>query len=68
MPAAVESPQVHEPKPAPALAAPASDKAPTASEPAIYWGDRFAVRLWFAGASVLALLHVIDWLYYLLRP
>jgi hypothetical protein len=73
MPATVESPSVREQKPAPALPAPAADQAPalpnsTAPAPAAYWGDRFALRLWLAGASVLAVLHVVDWLGHLLRP
>ncbi len=59
--------EVCEPKPAVLeLPAPAPPAAP-APAPAVYWGDRLAVRLWFAGAGILALLHVIEWLYQALR-
>lgn len=68
MPATVELPQVREPKPAPVLTAPAPELAPAVPAPAIFWGDRFALRLWLAGASILAVLHFVEWLYFLLRP
>jgi len=73
MSVAVPSAKVREPKLAPA-AAPAPEQArgaPPASAaagPAVYWGDRFAVRLWFAGAGTLAVLHLVEWLYRALRP
>ena len=67
----VTSAKVREPKPAAPAEVPASAPAPTGPavpEPAAFWGDRFAVRLWFAGASILAVLHLVDWLYHALRP
>ena len=72
MSATVQSPPVREPKPAPAevssaAAAPASF-GPAVPEPAVFWGDRFAARLWITGAGILALLHIVEWVYRAVRP
>ncbi len=72
MSAAVECAEVREEKLAPGVTPPVSEQAPAEAalagpEPGVFWGDRLAVRLWFAGAIILALLHFVEWVYRALR-